>query len=55
MEGIAGGRAEYAGILADRGFLPAGYPQELRRGGPALEAHKTKGGPDEYSGKCACN
>ncbi len=52
MEGIAGGRAEYAGILADRGFLPASYPGEMRRGGQALEAHRSKGSPDEYSGKC---
>ena len=52
MEGIAGGRGEYAGILADRGFLPASYARALQRGGAAaLDASKAAGGPDQYSGK----
>ena len=32
MEGIAGGRGEYAGILADRGFLPAAYARGAAAG-----------------------
>jgi hypothetical protein len=62
MEGIAGGRGEYAGILADRGFLPAAYARALQRGGGggggnsgggggATDAFKAAGGPDQYSGK----
>lgn len=49
MEGIAGGRGEYAAILADRGFLPASYAQALRHG--AMDMFKGAGGPDQYSGK----
>lgn len=52
MEGIAGGRGEYAGILADRGFLPASYAQQLLRGGGASDEHRGPGEPDQYSGKC---
>ena len=53
MEGIAGGRGEHAGILADRGFLPAAYARTLQRGGGggATDAFKAVGGPDQYSGK----
>lgn len=55
MEGIAGGRGEYAGILADRGFLPAAYARALQRGGGGsggtADDFKAAGGPDQYSGK----
>jgi len=52
MEGIAGGRVEYAQVLADRGFLPGDYVRRLRgrRGVPSIDRDPAPGSPDQFSG-----
>ncbi len=39
MEGTLQGRAEYAGILADLGFLPVSYVASCRNGAQELDSH----------------